>query len=459
MFVLVMAGCATYYQKNLKFQQSVYEGNLEKADKLLEKDTKAPLGKNKVLYFLNRGFTSWMLGLPEKSNEYFSTADHLIEDQQKNYGLEALALVSNPMVKPYVPEDFEAVMLNYYTAMNYIRLGKFDEALVECKRIDIRLNKLNDKYPTNKNRYKRDAFAHTLMGLIYDATGNYNDAFIAYRNALEIYETDYAANFKATIPLQLKKDLLRTAYLTGFDDEVRRYEEKFGMKCDSTNKPEAELVFFWLNGFGPVKDEWSINFTQFPGDNPGWIVLANQENGLSFPIFIGDRGVKEQAAFKDLRFLRVAFPKYVERPRFYYEASLSQSGQSWPLEELENINEIAFKSLHDRMVREMTNSILRLAAKKAMEALADRENKNLGSILSIANALTEKADTRNWQTLPYTISYARIPLKEGANTVILKVKGANNAMQDYPFTFNAQKGQICFHAFQNVEIKSFSYGN
>jgi uncharacterized protein len=448
----IVVGCATYYKTNIKFQESLYQGELEKADKILAKDKKGPEGKNKLLYYLNRGYINWLLNQHELSNQYFSTADKIIEDQQKNYKLEALALISNPMVKPYKPEDFETVMLNYFTALNYVQLGKYEDAIVECKRINIKLNSLNDKYPEHKNRYKRDAFAHTLMGLMYDATGDYNNAFIAYRNAVEIYETDYAGNFNMSVPEQLKKDILRTAYLTGFDDEVKNYEKKFNMTFDPAVRPEAELVFFWLNGFGPVKDEWSINFTQLPGDAPGWIVLSDAGEGLSFPIFIGNKSNDEKAAFSDLRFLRVAFPKYVERVPFYTQATIAKDSGSWPLQELENINDIAFKTLQDRKVREMASSILRLATKKAMEALATKQDKNVGALVGLANALTEKADTRNWQTLPYSISYARIPLKEGTDSVTLKVSGRHGETRDYPFTFQARKGQTYFHYFQNVEI-------
>jgi uncharacterized protein len=456
--IVLVAGCATYYQKNIKFQQSLYAGDMAKADKILESDKKTPNGKNQILWYLNRGFTTFMLQQPENSNQYFSKADNLIEDQQKNLGLEALSLVTNPMMKPYKPEDFEVVMLNYFTALNYINLGKNDDALVECKRIDIKLNALNDKYPKNKNRYKRDAFAQTLMGLIYDSQGNYNDAFIAYRNALEIYETDYAQNFNMKVPPQLKKDILRTAYLTGFEDELHRFETKFGMKYDSSVKPEADLVFFWLDGFGPVKSEWSINFTQFPGSGGGWVVFANEELGLSFPIYIGNMGGQEKEGFSQLRMMRVAFPKYVERQPLFTNASLSLEGQSWPLEEAQNINDIAFKTLHDRMVREIASSILRLATKKALEAIADKQNQNLGALLSIANAFTEKADTRNWQTLPYSISYTRIPLKEGDNKVSLNVSGRNGANRSYSFDFPAKRGHTYFHSFQNIEIVPFAMG-
>ena len=455
---LVFSGCATYYQKNLKFQQNIYSGNFEKADKILESDKKAPKGKNQLLYNFNRGYTNWVLEKGEASNTFFLNADRIIEDQQKNYGMEALALVTNPMMKPYKPEDFETVMLHYFTALNYIQLGKMEDAIVECRRIDLVLGKLNDKYPANKNRYKRDAFANTLMGLIYDANRDYNNAFISYRNALEIYETDYAKNFKSVTPHQLKLDLLRTAYLSGFDDELRQYEQKFGLKYDAKTKPEASLVFFWMNGFGPVKDEWSINFTKVPGSSGGFVTLVNEEYGMSFPIYIGNYGENERAAFSQLRMMRVAFPKYIERVPFYSQATIDLNGQKWHLDEAQNINDIAFKTLHDRMLREMATSIARLALKKAMEAIVDRQNQNLGALVSIANALTEKADTRNWQTLPYSISYTRVPLNIGENNVTLSVQGSNGGARDYPMKFEANKNQTIFHSFHNIEIMPFKLG-
>ena len=43
-----------------------------------------------------------------------------------------------------------------------------------------------------------------------------------------------------------------------------------------------------MNGFGPIKSEWSINFVN-SGYNDGWITFANEEYGLNFPIYIGNR--------------------------------------------------------------------------------------------------------------------------------------------------------------------------
>ena len=54
------------------------------------------------------------------------------------------------------------------------------------------------------------------MGLIFDANRDYNNAFIAYRNAVDIYQEDYLPLFGLDAPKQLQQDLLRTAYLRCF---------------------------------------------------------------------------------------------------------------------------------------------------------------------------------------------------------------------------------------------------
>jgi hypothetical protein len=341
-------------------------------------------------------------------------------------------------------------MVNYFMALNYIKLEKYDDALVECRRINIKLNQFNDKYKDHKNRYQRDAFAHTLMGIIYEIDHDYNNAFIAYRNALTIYETDYKEYFNIPVPSQLKKDLLRTAYLTGFYDDVAYYEKKFGMKYQHHPKDNGELVFFWLNGFGPYKTENSINFVKVPNQRKGYITLVNEEYNLSYPLYIGDKSSQEKRAFEELRFFRVAFPKYIERPPVYNSAAIYQNSTIYQLELLQDINDIAFKTLNDRMAREMANAIMRLATKKALELLADEQNEGLGTLINLVNTLTEKADTRNWQTLPYSISYCRIPLNSGNNKLILKTNSSKGISQTQSFNFVGEKDKIFFHAYHTT---------
>src|SRR5690606_16822618 len=152
------------------------------------------------------------------------------EDYRINYFHEAAGYLTNPNMSVYRGEDHEHLMLLYFKAINFLKMRKPEEALVECRRLNIRLNQLSDKYQSEQ-KYQRDAFIHNLMGIIYQTTGDYNNAFIAYRNALEIYEPDYSRLFSLSAPQQLKVDLLNTAWWTGFMDEFEYYKNKFDM-CD-----------------------------------------------------------------------------------------------------------------------------------------------------------------------------------------------------------------------------------
>ncbi|GET33870.1 hypothetical protein PbJCM13498_27330 [Prolixibacter bellariivorans] len=441
-------GCATYYQKNQAFYQAFESGNIDNAEKIIVQAKSKVKPKDRLLYLLNRGVTTRMLGDYRESIKLFGEADHMIEDYSTNYGAEALALISNPMATPYRAEDFEKVLIHFYQALNYIDLKQYDDALVECRRINLQLYAINDKYPDHKNRYQDDAFAQLLTGLIYDALKDYNNAFISYRNAYNVYQNSYAKEFGLTAPEQLKHDLVRTAALTGFGQEQHKYEAEFGFQYQPTDTIGSSAVFFWLNGLGPVKSEWSVNFALVKGEG-GWGTFVNDEYGLSFPVYLGGLSSNEKSGLNDLRFIRVAMPRYSDRQPVYNEATLTTaSGKSYPLEIAEDIDAITHKTLHDRLLREMGKAILRLAAKKSVEAVATKKNDALGMLVSLANAVTEKADTRNWQTLPYEVGYIRIPLKTGSNNLTLHLAPGN---QTQTFNVNGQSGETRFITYHTLE--------
>jgi hypothetical protein len=346
-------------------------------------------------------------------------------------------------------------MLLYFKAINYLKLNKPEEALVECRRVDIRLKQLSDKYQSDR-KYQRDAFIHTLMGIIYQSTKDYNNAFIAYRNALEVYETDYQTMFGLTVPEQLKKDLLNTASWVGFTEEFEMYKTKFEMNDYVPSQPDAELVFFWHNGLTPVKGEWSVNF-MIDKSGADLIVFRNEEHDFAFPFPISDKDKKDKdKGLEDLEFFRVAFPKYIERDPYFFSASITTDSVTYGLEKAEDISKIAFYSLQQRMLLEFSKGLLRAAIKKASEHSMRKENETLGAVIGLMNAITEKADTRNWQTLPHSIFYSRVPLKEGENKVTFQVKG-NSDNVDYNFTYQAEKGQTLFHTFSSLETATHPY--
>ena len=450
LLITILASCSpNYYTKNYEFNKEFEKGDLSAALDNLQQNENLANGKSRFLYFANNGLVLSIMGKYEESNEFLEKAFLFGEDFHIDYLNEAFSYWSNPNVTVYRGEDHEHLMILYFKALNFLKMGQPENALVECRRLNIRLNQLSDKYDSDK-KFQRDAFIHTLMGIIYQSTQDYNNAFIAYRNAVEIYETDYARMFNLSVPEQLKRDLLNTAWWTGFTDEFNQFKEKFQMTDYTPQKPEAELVFFWHNGLSPVKTEWSITFLiDHRSDN--MVVFTNENLGIAFPYRVEEK--EKQNDLRKLDVFRVAFPRYMERPIYFQNAALHVDSASYPLELTEDVSQIAFHSLRQRMMLEFGKGLLRGALKKATEKQIKKEDQTLGAMIGVLNAITEKADTRNWQTLPHSIYYSRVPLKEGANTVRFSI-AAGNDTPDYEFTYTVKKNQTLFHTFSSLETGS-----
>ncbi|WP_232296851.1 COG3014 family protein [Microscilla marina] len=448
---LGLSSCMSYYQTRYAFHKNFENGNLPAAEQALLKDKKGPRRNTKLLYYLNLGTVNSIMGNYARSNEYFEQAHRIGENYRVNYLKEAASFLVNPMVTEYKGEDFELLMIHYYKALNFLKMGDKEAALVECKRMNIKLNALGTKYKNIEGKYHKDAFVHNLMGIIYEANHDYNNAFIAYRNAVNIYQGTYKKMFGLGVPDQLKKDIIRAAHLTGFKEEKARYEEMFGQRYQPLPKGGGDLVFFWHNGLGPIKAEWSINFNILRGEG-GNVTFKNDQYGWSFPFFV-DNDRYQNSGLEQMEFIRVTFPKYILRSPLYQGATLHWNNQTFSLEQAENVSKLALKSLEQRMLYEVGKSLLRLALKKGSEYALRHQDKNAGAaILSAFNAVTEKADTRAWQSVPHSIYYTRIHLPEGKQSIKFTPQSSSQS-KAYNFSFDIKRGQTYFHTFHSLDTQ------
>ena len=454
---LAVSSCATYYQSNFTFNQEFESGQLDKAYKTLQQHSSEAHGKKEFLYFLNNGLILSMMGRYAESNQFFEKAFLFGEDYRINYLNEVASYLTNPNFTTYKGEDHEHLMLLYYKALNYLKMNNTEDALVEIRRLNIRLQQLTDRY-NSREKYEHDAFINVLMGITYEVDKDYNNAFIAYRNALHIYDSDYRGLFGVYAPQQLKEDLLRTAWLSGLKDEFEAYKDTLKMP-DYVYKQNdgGELIFFWHNGLAPVKAEWGVDFVV--SRQGGVVYFTNSQLGLSFPFSLKGYNDREKNGLANLEVFRIAFPKYIERSPFYSQASININDEVLPLQMAEDINKIAFKCLQERMGLEFSKALLRVALKKAEEYEIKKQDRTLGSIVGMINALTEKADTRNWQTLPYSIYYCRVPMKEGKNSLTFTLKNPEGKTVDHQYTYDIKKGQILFHTFSSLESNYPSYNS
>lgn len=442
---LLPVSCATYNKQAGGYYYQLRQGNFEKAAAELDKNKLLAKDRNRLLYLLERGKLAHLMNQWDSSNTLLNEADHMMEDASLSAKDIALGTLINPMMQAYRAEAFEKYMVHYYKALNYLQLGQPQEAMVEARRISLTAYSQEDK--TGKNKYAKDAFAFILQGLIYEKNNDINNAFIAYRNAADVYLENNGVYYDTKMPEQLKKDLLRTAYLNGFTDELGHYERLLNITFKDQPVPEGgELVLFWENGNAPVKKQTDLYFSLIK--NAGGAFFFTDANGLyNVPFDLSSGYNTSNPKLEDLRSFRVALPAYQAQPLMYTGAMLEVNGATVPLEEAENINSLAFISLKERLLRELSSSLTRLAIKKLAEAAIrpperkndsnkteeekkkqekkDNQREAIALGLQVLNFATEKADTRNWQSLPYSIYYVRVPLLKGNNNITLKLNGSN----------------------------------
>lgn len=429
-FVLFISACASYNQQILPYYTSMNSGNYPEALKALESNKLLQKNRNLLLYYLERGRTEHALSNYDSSNVYFNRADALIEEYKTSVGDVVSGTLVNPMMQRYKAEDFEKIMIHYYKALNYLYLGNTEDAVVEARRITLQNQQLDDKFKGKTNRYSRDAFAQVLQGLIYESNGDINNAFIAYRNAAERFlDKSDTLYYGIKIPEQLKKDVLRTASANGFTDQLDRFERLFSMKyADSSGAKHGELVIFWEQGMAPVKSQQDIFFTLTKGTSSYYFL---DPFGNNIPLQSGIAFNANNFKAADMNNFRVAFPVYKPAPFKSSSAEVELNGRNYALEKAEDINVLAKATLRQRYVAEVSVALSRLVVKKAAQMAIkgnsdDKKNRDLRDGLAMAMDLyslfSEKADTRNWQTLPSAIYYSRIPLKEGKNEIKLNVQ-------------------------------------
>lgn len=445
LLLVILPGCTlpTFYERFYTFNKSVSDGNLEQAEEMLETNSeKLEKGKLRFLYEVNSGLVLSMQGKFKESNEHFEKADLFVEDFKKKAGEEAGALLLNPNLSTYRGEDHEILMINYYKALNYLQMDDYENALVEARRMDLRLQELSEKYKSDR-RYKEDAFVLLLMGIVYDASGEYNNAFIAYRNALDIYDGSFADMFKLKAPEQLKHDLIRTADLSGLYKERDDYKKKFDLAYTRPPKGQSQLVMLWNNGLGPIKDEWGINFAIIYGTG-GWVTFVNKDFGMTFPFYIGS------SSLNGLTWIKVVFPKYVERPELISDASIEYDNKTFQFDRAEDISAISFKVLEERMMLEFSKSLLRVALKQAAAAQVGKEKEGLGVALSLLASASESADTRNWQTLPHSIYYTRVPMDAGEHEIKMILNTVHKTNFEHVIDVDIRQGQTLVYPINTM---------
>ncbi len=413
--LLLSAGCSggiDYEKLNIHMQKD----SCLAAVKYIEKSESLYLSNEKLLFFLDAGMVHMLCGNYEQSNVYLHLAEDLAEDlRTKSLSKETASFFVNEYTRPYAGEDFEKALINLFSALNYISLGQYDEALVECRRLDSFLNEINDSY-AKKNVYKEDAFGRYLSGILYEADKNPDDAYIDYFKALQAF-IDYRKNYGMPVPGFFLEDLSRIAEEVGRSKEILPYlkeNDNITWQKQSETKGLGKIVFIQFNGKSPVKRDEKI-------------VLPAKDGPVT-----------------------ISFPRYsVQYPHCRSSRIIAENTSTYveaDTELVEDINKIAVKNLDDRKGRILAKTVARIVAKRLMINAATKD-KDERTLLNIADVFIERADIRTWRTLPGEIYMGRLFLPEGEYDV--SVSQCGNEWERVE-SLNLKKGETRFVLFESM---------
>lgn len=343
--------------------------------------------KNKILLELDRGMIAHFAGDYHISEEHLEDGERLMEDAfTKSVSLEVASYIANDTVREYAGEDYEDCYLNLFNALNYYHQGNLEDAAVEIRKVNQKLQWLPGKYEGQSSRVKDYArslmnrftfpnqeitsftdsvFARYLGMLFYRGLGNDDDARI---------EGDFMRQTHRAFPQVYRNPLPRSA-----DTE--------------------------LEPIPPGKAR--LNLLSFAGLSPLKVEIKETYLGMNFYL----------PALKDIRLTEVR----------RVELSIDK-GPTVSLDLLENIGAVMMETYKSKYGLTYLKTLIRAGLKQigAAGASAAAQGANivkseegaasaafLSGMASSAIDATEAADTRMARYLPHYVYAGGINLEPG----------------------------------------------
>lgn len=390
-------GCSSFLRQVDPQLRLIESRNPQQAALELEERAITP-GDDQIVYLFEYGTALQMAGDYKKSNEAFLKAEELV-DLKDYHSLSRVAgsLVLNEGMVQYKGEDYEKVFINSMLAINFLAMGNLDAAQVETRKLNDKLYKFKFE---GKKDYNQDPFAYYLSGLIWETNRKWDDAYIDYKKA---YELNPSIQY-------LQKDLPRLAQFSGRPDELNRWKKSFGLKQVEANKGQSEVVGVFLQGWAPKK---------FP--HPEWPRLPK------------------------------LYPKksITERAQLVIEGYGSESSQV-----ITDLEGVAIKNLEDQYNEMVARRAAGIATKAVLSDQIRQKNKALGELAWIGLNLLDRADLRQWSTLPQTFQIVRFQVPPGTYKIRfigLTALGTPSGEDSEPMILEVKPQQKTFTVWRSVK--------
>ncbi|GMR00984.1 MAG: hypothetical protein BMS9Abin19_0330 [Gammaproteobacteria bacterium] len=377
---ILLQSCASYGQHATTMRDGLLTGHPELSLAIAEKEDP---DQKSVIASLDKGMLRRINQDYTGSNQIFEVAKQEIEQLYGFSVTENLASVTiNETLRGYEGDRYEQLLLHAYMAMNYIQLGQIDAARVEMLQANVKMMEWGDEP-------EEDAFLRYLEGMIYESLDEQDSALISYRKAYTVYKEKGGEQYPVA-PELIKKDLLRLLAWQGLWSEYKSYKKELNMenyKPAKASKNFGELVVILNNGLAPIRSEKALHIFS----------SEVQQN------------------------LRIAFPVYDHPKQRLYVPRISVDKKQLTLETVEDIDTLARYSLEQAMPGILARATARAVVKYNTQHTAGDSSSIAGLLMTIANIVTERADTRSWTTLPQEIQLQRVLLPVGEHQLQIQL--------------------------------------
>ena len=421
--ISIVTACSStrsYTKRYELIETAIQQKNYQKAIAKIEQDWKNNKysEKDKILYYLDIGICYYYADNYEKCIKNLELAERAIEDAYtKSVSRAATSILLNDNVLAYSGEDYEDIYLNIFKALSYLELNKFDDAFVEIRRINEKLQTLSLKYDNlisqlNKSKnakikfkkgeikFHNDALARYLSLLIYRAEEQYDDARIDKEKIEQLWK--------------IQKDLYYFNIPSAVENSL-------------ANPKQTKLNVITFVGKGPEK--YAVNRE-----------IDTYENYI---VIKGDKPEKFkdviQADVKQGYHFRFSLPKIRKRNSVISNIEIyADDKRIGELELLEDMSEIAIATYKVKEQIIYLKSILRtvikgVVAQKGKEKIRNQIDNPLlavvtGKVVNAAVDLTENADLRGWRIIPGKCYVGEFVLPDGKHNFTIKYLDSANRL-------------------------------
>jgi hypothetical protein len=384
--------------------------------------------KDRVVYFIDAGLAYHYAGRYDTSNVRLQAAESASEDLfTRSISKAALSLLLNDNALDYSGEDYEVLYANLIGALNYLALDDYENAFVEIRRANLKLEQLEKKYADAAEAFQRGVLEDKdAIEIDYEAepVRFHNSAFARY---LSMHM--YAASDKMS-----DADLDYELLLSAFQNQPYIYDFT-PPDVAYTSETGGLLSVVALSGMSPVKESLSLrirtdkdlNLVQILYDDPN---MAEAEYG-HLPL-----KVSEDYYFK------FDIPQLVDRPTQVARIAVYVEGEPvGDLQLLENVGTVARETFAAKKSLIYLRSVAR-AVVKGLIAHKQKQKADTGGLggwlkkaaIDVATDLSENADLRCARLLPGFIYVGDFELPPGRHDVRVDYYDVSGVILESHFT-------------------------